>query len=57
MSEQPKPPVPPTTTESGILTWIDRDVTRPMRPRRRRRAPSDGHGIILFMGRVSGART
>ncbi|HTR74659.1 MAG TPA: aquaporin [Solirubrobacterales bacterium] len=28
---KPEPPVPPTTTESGILAWIDRDVTAPMR--------------------------
>ncbi|HVO53361.1 MAG TPA: aquaporin [Solirubrobacterales bacterium] len=31
MSEQPKPTVPPTTTETGILAWIDREVTGPMR--------------------------
>ena len=31
MSMKPEPPVPPTTTESGILAWIDRDVTAPMR--------------------------
>jgi len=31
VSMKPEPPVPPTTTESGILAWIDRDVTAPMR--------------------------
>jgi aquaporin Z len=31
MSRQPTPPVPPTTTEPGILAWIDREVTQPMR--------------------------
>jgi len=31
MSARPTPSVPPTTTETGILAWIDREVTAPMR--------------------------
>lgn len=31
MSRQPQPPIPPTTTESGLLAWIDHNVTAPMR--------------------------
>jgi aquaporin Z len=54
VSGEPKPPVPPTTTESGILAWIDRDITAPMRDFRDpsqewRRLFSELYGTFLLV--------
>jgi aquaporin Z len=54
MSRETPPPVPPATTEPGVLAWIDREVTQPMRdfqdPRQEwRRLFSELYGTFLLV--------